>query len=268
MNEAEAEKVRPPAVVKTLEQRLQELSAREREALGALREKVRLCGWYDAAAHDDWTLLRYLTARNFDGKKALKMLESSAQWRATNGVDSWVCEACAADPNGHMMQFVGWDLSHRPVCFMSMRWGPDRKEPIRHTVCAFNHLVKLMPVGVDQWVCITDFETYSHLRDSSPRMASTVISTIQDHFPERLGLMILVNPPKIFSFLWKLISPVVDARTKSKVRFVYTNSQPNIRDEFAKLFPPHLCDYLCESYRRSRENVLPASAVWYPEQEA
>lgn len=263
-SEAEASRVRPPAVVKTLEQRLLELTARELAALEELRAKVKYTSWYVEGTHDDWMLLRYLTSRNFDVKQSFKMLERSVQWRKTKGVDEWVCDICVRDPNQHLMQFVGWDLQHRPVCFMSMRWGPERKEPITHCVCTFNHLEKLMPIGVEQWVCITDFETYSQIKDLNIKMATSVVHTIQDHFPERLGLMILVNAPKIFGFFWKMFSSLIDSKTRSKVRFVSANSKQGIRDEFYKLFPKDLSDYLVESYIRSKENVLPTSLVWYP----
>lgn len=263
-SEEEALRVRPPAVVKTLEQRLLELTARGMMALEELREKLMCMPWYVKERHDDWMLLRYLTARNFDVKRSFAMLENSIHWRKTKGMDELVCETCIRDPNKHMMQFVGWDLQCRPVCFMSMRWGPERKEPIEHCVCAFNHLEKLMPVGVEQWVCITDFETYSHIKDVSVKMATSIIHTIQDHFPERLGLMILVNAPRIFSFFWKVFSSVIDSKTRSKVLFISGDFKHSMRDEFAKIFPQDLCDYLLESYRRSKENILPETLVWYP----
>ncbi|EKG03171.1 hypothetical protein TCSYLVIO_005793 [Trypanosoma cruzi] len=264
--EEEAAKVRPPAVVKTLEERLQEFSEGQREILSSFKKAVRDAPWYSEAEEDDWLLLRYLIARNFDVKKSFCMLEKSVHWRRKKDVDNWVCEACLKDPNGHMMQFVGWDLQNRPVCFMAMRWGPDRKEPLKHCVATFNHLVKLMPLGVEQWVCVTDFETYSHIRDSSPKMGLSVIHAIQDHFPERLGLMILVDAPKAFSVLWKLLSAVIEEKTRKKVLFTYKKSKPTIASEFSKIFPPALAEYLCESYARSRTAALPATPVWYPAQ--
>ncbi|KEG15035.1 cellular retinaldehyde-binding protein/triple function domain-containing protein [Trypanosoma grayi] len=266
--EEEAAKVRPPAVVKTLEKHLQELSAKEQNVLVAFRELVKGAPWYNEAQHDDWLLIRYLRARNFDKKKSFAMLERSVRWQNENTVENWVCDTCLTNPDQHMMQFAGWDLLHRPVCFMAMRWGPERTNPLRHCVCAFNHMVKLMPVGVEQWVCVTDFETYSHTRDSSPKMGSAVIHTIQDHFPERLGLMVLVNAPTAFGILWKLFSFVIDEKTKKKVRFLYTKSKPYIKDEFPKIFPPALSDYMSESYRRSKENALPKTPVWYPAENA
>ncbi|RNF07930.1 cellular retinaldehyde-binding protein/triple function domain-containing protein [Trypanosoma rangeli] len=264
--EEEAAKVRPPAVVKTLEARLEELSPKQQETLRDFKEIVKSAPWYNENEHDDWLLIRYLIARNFDKKKSFAMLEKSVRWRKEKDVDNWVCEVCLENPNKHLMQFVGWDLQSRPVCFMAMRWGPERKHPLKHCVNAFNHLVRLMPVGVEQWVCVTDFETFSYVKDSHPKMALSVVQTIQDHFPERLGLMILVNPPKMFAVLWSALSPAIEEKTRAKVMLLYTKVKPNIQTGFAKIFPTALAEYLCESYRRSEANVLPTTPVWYPVQ--
>ena len=39
-------------------------------------------------------------------------------------------------------------------------------------------------------------------------------------YPERLGLAVCYDPPSVFSVFWKLISPFIDVKTKSKIRFV------------------------------------------------
>lgn len=251
-----AEAIRPPKSVKTIEERCAELSSEQLSALEELREEITGQEWHDASYHDDWTLIRYLTARNFNVKKTISMLEKTANWHKETGSRTWRCGMCLENPNVHMMQFAGWDYQHRPVLYSSMRWSIDRSDPQRslcHTVTAFNHAVSLMPEGVEQWVHMTDFETYSHLKDSNPKMGSTVITALQDHFPERLAMMVLIDAPSMFSVLWKLISPFIDARTKEKVRFMYTKSSPNIRDEFPKLFPDHLSAYLIAAYERNKK---------------
>lgn len=261
---AEVSRIRPPAVVKTWETRFGELSAKQQQAFHEYVVKVKAAQWYDAAKHDDWTCLRYLSARQYDLRKAFDMLANSAKWRMETGSDDWICEACVQCPNGHMSQFVGWDRQHRPVLYMSMRWGPERKEPMKHMVCAFNHLVRMMPEGVEQWVCLSDFETYSHLRDGKPSMGLSVIRTIQDHFPERLGNMICINPPTMFWVLYKLFYPVIDPATRTKVLFLYTEDKPSVYDAFPSLFPDHLSQFLYDSYHRSKHNMPAVPLVWRP----
>lgn len=37
-------------------------------------------------------------------------------------------------------------------------------------------------------------------------------------FPEMMGMCIIVNTPNLFSYVWTMLSPLVDERTRSKVR--------------------------------------------------
>lgn len=39
-------------------------------------------------------------------------------------------------------------------------------------------------------------------------------------FPEMLGKCFIVNTPSLFSYVWGMFSPLVDERTRSKVRHV------------------------------------------------
>ncbi|KAG5492235.1 hypothetical protein GH5_01145 [Leishmania sp. Ghana 2012 LV757] len=263
----EVAKIRPPAVVKTWEQRVAELKDVQQRKLEEFKKMVIAAPWYEVKKFDDWLCLRYLIARSFSISEAFSMLENTVKWWKETGSETWQCDTCMENPNHHMGQFIGWDKEHRPVMFMSMRWGPERKNPLRHMVCSFNHLIRLMPVGVEKWVCVTDFETYSHLHDGKPSVGVSVIRVIQDHYPERLGKMVCINPPKLFSILWKLILPVIDPVTRTKVEFLWTEAQPSVCEAFPRLFPPHLSEYLSDSYDRSKFNLAAKPLVWRPRPE-
>ncbi|KAG5466939.1 hypothetical protein LSCM1_01116 [Leishmania martiniquensis] len=263
----EVDKIRPPAVVKTWKERYGELKEAQQKRLHELTKMVSAAPWYEENKFDNWLCLRYLTARSFDVSEAFSMLEKTVKWWKETGSETWQCDTCLGNPNQHMGQFIGWDKEHRPVMFMSMRWGPDRKNPLRHMVCSFNHLIRMMPVGVEKWVCVTDFETYSHLHDCKPSASVSVIRVIQDHYPERLGKMVCINPPKLFSVLWKLILPVIDSVTRTKLEFLWTEAQPSVCEAFPSLFPPHLSEYLSDSYDRSKYNMAAKPLVWRPRPE-
>lgn len=266
-SEEQVSRVRPPAVVQTWEERHAQLDAEQKEKYEKFVEMVKAAPWYDPKTQDCWCCLRYLVARSFDLKKSFHMIEKTAEWLQETGSADWKCDSCLENPNQHMGQFVGWDREHRPVMFMSMRWGPERKNPLRHMITCFNHLITLMPVGVEKWVCVTDFETYSHIKDSKPSMGISVIQTIQNHYPERLGKMICVNPPGMFWFLWKLFYPVIDPLTRTKVEFLYTEDKPSVYDSFPKLFDNPLTPFLFDSYHRSKRDLPAEPLVWVPNPE-
>lgn len=44
--------------------------------------------------------------------------------------------------------------------------------------------------------------------------------TDSDHYPERLGTMIIVNAPSVLSFAWRIIQGFLDAVTKEKINIL------------------------------------------------
>jgi hypothetical protein len=56
-------------------------------------------------------------------------------------------------------------------------------------------------------------------------MTMMTVLMLQNHYPERLGVLILVDAPFLFRAFWKVISPFVDAKTLKKVVFVSGNDK-------------------------------------------
>ena len=46
------------------------------------------------------------------------------------------------------------------------------------------------------------------------------------HYPERLGLFLVVGAPRIFSGLWHVLQPLVDPFTRQKIKFLPCVSPP------------------------------------------
>ena len=51
-----------------------------------------------------------------------------------------------------------------------------------------------MPAGVGQWVWVSDFKGFG-LSDCDPRLAKVFLDLSAAHYPERLGLFIVVDAP-------------------------------------------------------------------------
>jgi len=76
--------------------------------------------------------------------------------------------------------------------------------------------------GVEKMVWILDFADFgSRVSDADSKETSrATLNILQNHYPERLGVGILVNPPFYFNLLWMFISPFIDSVTRNKVKFV------------------------------------------------
>ena len=183
------------------------------------------------------------------------MLANHVEWLKQYHPEQRMCQACAQDPRSHMQHFVGWDLQHHPILYATYLYHGDRKNAdntVEHCAMTFRHAVSLMPEGIEQWVTINDFVSFSAWQDARSGVGSKVVQIMQDHYPERLAMQILIDPPTSFWVLWKMIKPFVDEKTKKKVHMWYTKKTPNIRDEFPKYFPPHVSQYLIESYCKNK----------------
>ena len=75
----------------------------------------------------------------------------------------------------------------------------------------------------EQLIVLLDFTGYT-LRNAPPFKTSLeTLKILQDYYCERLGEALLLNPPGVFRFLWKLIRPFIDKRTLKKINFLPRN---------------------------------------------
>lgn len=58
-----------------------------------------------------------------------------------------------------------------------------------------------LPPGQEQMVWLIDFSGFS-MGNISVKVTRETAHVLQDHYPERLGLAILYNPPKFFESFW------------------------------------------------------------------
>lgn len=50
-------------------------------------------------------------------------------------------------------------------------------------------------------------------------------STDGDHYPERLGTLIVINAPAVLSYAWKVIQGILDDVQKAKIGIYGTNPE-------------------------------------------
>lgn len=75
---------------------------------------------------------------------------------------------------------------------------------LRHLVYILENAILDLPEGQEQVSCLIDFTGWS-LRNSVPiKTAQEVAKILQNHYPERLAVFFLYNPPTIFDIFWKV----------------------------------------------------------------
>eukprot|EP00760_Papus_ankaliazontas_P020576 PhM_4_TR18462/c0_g1_i1/m.77200 len=172
----------------------------------------------------DEALARYLTARKNKYSAARHMLEKSLQWRVQalpRPKCVMRCHLCDVDPYQHCFIPLGFDCFGNVVvygCAPRAR-NHDADHAVRHVTQTLFYIWESFPFS-KQWVWIVDFNGYGLTHAMQAKIGIAFLTTFDNHFPERLRAVILVNPPSVFQVLLKALKPFGDERTWAKLRTV------------------------------------------------
>ncbi|RLN41654.1 hypothetical protein C2845_PM01G29930 [Panicum miliaceum] len=144
-------------------------------------------------------LARYLEARNWNVAKARKMLEESLKWRA----------------------------AYRPE---DIRWNTSSHEgQIRFLVYTLENACLNLPEGQEKMVWLIDFTGWTMANAVPIKTARETANILQNHYPERLAVAFLFNPPKVFETFWKVVRYFLDPRSIEKVKFVHLKDEESMK---------------------------------------
>ncbi|EFC44918.1 predicted protein, partial [Naegleria gruberi] len=187
-------------------------------------------------------LVRYLRARDFDVHKAFNLLKHSLEW-----IESYkphMINATKIDHEGSTgKMFVhGHDKFGRPVVYLvpARENTYDNVANIELLVYTLWTAVDRMDDGHTQMVWICDYSGYSMKNAPSLSVCKQTVEILSSHFPERLGVALIMNPPRVFSWFWKLISPFIPAATKEKIKFCNTSNKEEMMKFMEPYFTPDL----------------------------
>ncbi|KAF7828850.1 phosphatidylinositol transfer protein 3-like [Senna tora] len=179
----------------------------------------------------DACLRRYLDARNWNVDKSKKMLEDTLKWRSTYKPEEirWP-EVAHEGETGKVSRANFYDRFGRTVLIMrpGMQNTASPENNIKHLVYLLENAVINLPEGQERMSWLIDFTGFSLNSNLSVKTAREVISILQNHYPERLAMAFLYNPPSFFQAFWKVVKYVVDPRTSQKVKFVYPKNAESV----------------------------------------
>ncbi|MFQ6623473.1 hypothetical protein Gotur_004424 [Gossypium turneri] len=179
----------------------------------------------------DACLRRYLEARNWNVDKAKKMLEETLKWRLTYKPEEirWH-EVAHEGETGKVSRANFHDHQGRTVLIMrpGMQNTKSAENNIRHLVYLLENAIMNLAEGQEQMSWLIDFTGFS-LNTSIPiKVARDIVYILQGHYPERLAVAFLCNPPKVFEAFYKAIKYFLDPKTAQKVKFVYSRNKDSV----------------------------------------
>ncbi|CAN6309552.1 unnamed protein product [Urochloa humidicola] len=177
-------------------------------------------------------LARYLEARNWNVAKARKMLEESLKWRADYRPEDirWA-EVSVEAETGKMYRASFQDREGRTVVVMApaKQNTSSHEGQIRYLVYTLENAVLSLPEGQEKMVWLIDFTGWTMANAVPIKTARETTNILQNHYPERLAVAFLFNPPKVFEVFWKVVKYFLDPRTIEKVKFVYLKDEESMK---------------------------------------
>ena len=185
---------------------------------------------------DDFTLLRFLHARDFNFKKTKKMLQDHIKFR-----DEYLSSLIKLEEvqdlyeTGILHNPVNVrTLRNEPVLFFNFRNfnGTTLKNPKKFFkyclyVCEASHPGQFIDQdGISQRVVILDLKHFSfknHWNSNAREIIKRLISFVQYHDPERLKTCFIINSPLMFRVVWNFAAILLNHKTKQKIHFIKSN---------------------------------------------
>ncbi|CAN4105290.1 unnamed protein product [Withania somnifera] len=159
------------------------------------------------------------------------MLEESLKWRSTFKPEEirWH-EVAVEGETGKAFRANFHDRDGRTVLILrpGMQNTTALDNQMRHLVYLIENAILNLPQGQEQMSWLIDFTGWSLTNNVPIKSARETVNILQNHYPERLAVAFLYNPPRIFEAFWKIVKYFLDPKTMQKVKFVYPKNKDSV----------------------------------------
>jgi hypothetical protein len=211
----------------------------QERAVNLLRTKIGDLNLNTSGISND-ELIRFLIARNFNVEKSLKLWINAYKFKEKllgnkdllNFEDD--CKTMLAFHMEGLCYYSGKSIENDPVLIIKPRMflpklldidNVDATEALGLFItCYIDKVLEIFKKDDRlEIVCICDLKGFS-MNNFNFALLKFVITLLQDLYPERLRIFACVNAPIAFTMSYRIISPLLNERTRSKVK-IYKNNQ-------------------------------------------
>lgn len=142
-------------------------------------------------------LLRYLRATKWSVDDAAERIQATLAWRRGNGLDDFTSEYFSPEQATGKQIIIGYDKFGRPCQYLSPGRQNTHPSPrqIQHLFYMLEKTIELMPIGVESLVLMINFKPSKEGQNTTVpvSMAREILFLLQSHYPERLGMVLMIN---------------------------------------------------------------------------
>jgi hypothetical protein len=114
------------------------------------------------------------------------------------------------------------DVFGRPVAIVYVtnhdRRKFGQKDLRKFAVFQMERGIKLLPPGLESFSLIFDIANFG-TKNMDLSFVQFLATTLEQYYPERLGILLLFNAPWVFNGFWKLVKPLLDENVATKIQF-------------------------------------------------
>jgi hypothetical protein len=198
-------------------------------------------------------LYRWCMARKFDLEKALQMFRADAEWRNARGLNEMAASPLGPIPKP-LLEFVYPEYRDVKRAYPHAYHKTDRSGRMIYVDCAgrINSRGLLQATSLErlldwyvyelemtfwarlpscslrsghlahQYLIICDLQGFAITKFNADarKVIRMVAKLCSDHYPETMAETYIVNTPWIFRTVWAFIAPLLDPRTRGKMRML------------------------------------------------
>eukprot|EP00752_Nemacystus_decipiens_P005199 g4718.t1 len=187
-----------------------------------------LWGRAKAAKHelDDGLLLRYLEMAFWTmetlGQPLPDAVASTVRWREEARPHLITDQQVAEEAMYGKMYVRGHDREGRPIIHYrpGLEKSFDTEKGLNLLFYTLERADSMLPKGQTQFAVVADCAGFGPSKTPPLPMLKTAFITMQRHYPMRLGYVQIVNAGGPIVLVWKIISAVLEERTKEKIAFL------------------------------------------------
>lgn len=192
---------------------------------------------------------RYLVARKGDIRKAGNMLAESLIFRHEKGL-AGAASTTKPDHANNCFFPCGIDNQRRLVIYSShVRSASMNMVDPFETDVAYLHAFSILensfndPEEINRIVWVVDFRGFGY-RHCSVAHAVLACNWFGNHLPERLGQIVLLDPPTVFRIVRKVLSVAMDPDSLAKIQVLSSDAEK--QNYFRQNFKPEIRQYITE----------------------
>ncbi|KAF5452516.1 hypothetical protein F2P56_027503 [Juglans regia] len=163
---------------------------------------------------------RFLKAKGDSVKKAAKNLRACLAWRESIGTEHLIADEFSAELSDGIAYVAGHDEENRPILIFRIKQDYQKfhsqKVFTRLLVFTLEVAIQTMQKNVEHFVLLFD-ASYFRSASAFMNLFLATLKMVAEYYPSRLHKAFVIDPPSLFSYLWKGARPFVELSTATIV---------------------------------------------------